>query len=200
MPESATESQSGPPQTRRLVVRVKILSEVPSEAPVRRHFSRGALLLILGVVAVSLSWVGIRMFKDEPASVPVATEGASNSQSQSPASQSPAPAPARSEAVPAVGAESLPQSAREATESKSVEVEQPTAAPSPLNEVIPNVPQGARDTIRGTIRVSVRVIVDAEGKVLAATADDGGPSRYFERLAIRAAKNWTFTPATSQEQ
>jgi TonB family protein len=66
--------------------------------------------------------------------------------------------------------------------------------------VIPNVPRSARDTIRGTIRVSVRVVIDKDGSVLAATADDGGPSRYFERLALEAAKKWTFTPAASQEQ
>jgi TonB family protein len=48
--------------------------------------------------------------------------------------------------------------------------------------------------------VSVRVIVDKEGTVLAATADEPGPSRYFERLAIEASKKWTFTPANSPAQ
>jgi TonB family protein len=78
--------------------------------------------------------------------------------------------------------------------------EQPDATPSPIHEVIPDVPQSALNTIRGTVRVSVRVIVDNEGMVLAAAADDAGPSRYFERLALEAAKQWTFTPASSQEQ
>jgi TonB family protein len=48
--------------------------------------------------------------------------------------------------------------------------------------------------------VSVRVTVDNEGKVVEAAADDPGPSRYFERLAIGAAKKWTFAPADSAEQ
>jgi TonB family protein len=48
--------------------------------------------------------------------------------------------------------------------------------------------------------VSVRVIVEKEGTVLAATADDPGPSRYFERLAIQASKKWTFAPTDSEEQ
>ena len=69
-----------------------------------------------------------------------------------------------------------------------------------MNEVLPDVPRSARDTIRGTIRVSVRVIVGKDGAVLTATADDPGPSRYFERLAIDAAKQWTFTPSDSAEQ
>jgi TonB family protein len=48
--------------------------------------------------------------------------------------------------------------------------------------------------------VSVRVIVDKKGSVLAATADDPGPSRYFERLAIQASNKWTFAPTDSEEQ
>jgi outer membrane biosynthesis protein TonB len=37
--------------------------------------------------------------------------------------------------------------------------------------------------------------VDAEGNVVAATSENGGPSRYFERLSLDAAKKWTFAPA-----
>jgi TonB family protein len=48
--------------------------------------------------------------------------------------------------------------------------------------------------------VSVRVIVDKEGTVVVATADDPGPSRYFERLAIQASKKWAFAPTQSEEQ
>ena len=44
------------------------------------------------------------------------------------------------------------------------------------------------------------MIVDQEGSVLAAPADDPGPSRYFERLAIQASKKWTFAPTDSEEQ
>jgi len=160
MPEPATESQSGPSHTRRLVIRVKIVSKGPSEAPVRRRSNRGVLLLILGIVAVGLSWVGISVFRTEPASTPAASEGAPSSESQSRAS----------------------------------------APPSPISEVIPEVPRSAQKTIRGTVRVSVRVIVDKKGSVLAATADDPGPSRYFERLAIQASKKWTFAPTDSEEQ
>ena len=44
------------------------------------------------------------------------------------------------------------------------------------------------------------MILDKKGSVLAATADDPGPSRYFERLAIQASKKWTFAPTDSEEQ
>ena len=158
---AAAKSQSGTPSTRQLVIRVEIRSKGPPQAPVRRRLSRGALLLILGAVAVLLSWVGMSVFRTEPTSAPAATE-----------------------------AESVDSEVRK----------QPDASPSPITEVIPDVPRSARGTIRGTVRVSVRVIVEKEGTVLAATADDPGPSRYFERLAIQASKKWTFAPTDSEEQ
>ena len=57
------------------------------------------------------------------------------------------------------------------------------------------MPPRARHTIRGHIRVSVRVMIDQDGTVFAALVDQPGPSRYFRRLAIEAAKKWTFPPA-----
>jgi TonB family protein len=59
---------------------------------------------------------------------------------------------------------------------------------------MPDVPRSARRTIRGHINVWVRVIVDQDGSVLAATEDRTGSSRYFQRVAIEAAKKWTFPP------
>jgi hypothetical protein len=42
--------------------------------------------------------------------------------------------------------------------------------------------------------VWVRVIVDQDGSVFAVDADRTGPSSYFQRVAIEAAKKWTFAP------
>jgi len=61
--------------------------------------------------------------------------------------------------------------------------------------VVPDVPRSARRTIRGDIKVWVRVIVEQNGSVFAAIADRRGPSRYFQKLAVEAAKQWTFSPA-----
>jgi TonB family protein len=60
--------------------------------------------------------------------------------------------------------------------------------------VLPDVPQNARNTIQGKVRVSVRVSVTPAGKVLAATLDTPGPSRYFADLALQAARGWKFQP------
>lgn len=179
--DAPAESQSDPPPARRLVIRVKIPKGMPP-APVQRRLSRGALLSILGAVAVVavLSWVGISMLRKEPTSAPVVTE-----------SQPPAPVSAPSDTAPRpADAKPIESEARQ----------QPDAPPSPINEVIPNVPRSARETIRGTIRVTIRVIVDQGGTVLATTTDEPGPSRYFERLATQAARQWTFTPTDSAEQ
>jgi TonB family protein len=70
-------------------------------------------------------------------------------------------------------------------------------ASSALHEVIPDVPRSARRTVRGHINVWVRVIIDQDGSVIAASTDRNGPSRYFQRLAIDSAKQWTFPPADS---
>jgi TonB family protein len=80
----------------------------------------------------------------------------------------------------------------------------PAALPSPsaavlargevLNRVLPDVLRSASDTITGTVRVRVRVDVDPSGNVTAAQFDWPGPSRYFARLSMAAARGWKFRP------
>jgi len=60
------------------------------------------------------------------------------------------------------------------------------------HEVLPNVSQGALNTITGTIRVRVRIRVDRAGNVTEASLESPGPSPYFARLALAAAKGWKF--------
>lgn len=69
-----------------------------------------------------------------------------------------------------------------------------------VHQVLPDVSQKARDTIRGKVRVSVKVSVDPAGKVTNAALDSPGPSKYFADAALHAAKNWTFAPAKANGQ
>jgi TonB family protein len=62
------------------------------------------------------------------------------------------------------------------------------------HEVLPDVPQKARDTISGTVNVKVKVAVDASGAVSHAALVSAGPSGYFANQALQAARKWTFTP------
>jgi len=59
---------------------------------------------------------------------------------------------------------------------------------------LPRVLTSARNTISGTVRVSVVVDVDPRGRVVQAKLDAPGPSRYFARLSMAAAPDWKFTP------
>ncbi len=82
----------------------------------------------------------------------------------------------------------------------------PPATPSPkvsggsaskgdvLDQVEPQASAKALSTIQGTVRVGVKVHVDAAGNVSEATLDNAGPSHYFADLALNAARRWVFTP------
>ena len=61
-----------------------------------------------------------------------------------------------------------------------------------LDQVLPEVPDKALNTIHGVVRVSVRVHVDAAGNVSQAELEAPGPSRYFADLALKAAGKWVF--------
>jgi TonB family protein len=172
MSEPATETQTDTPADR-LVIRIKMVVEeepAPPPAPAPR-LSKGAMVLIVGVVALVLGWFGIGSLRSDPPPPPAAPAKAPI------AAAAPVPAPVEPEVQ-----------------------RQPDAPPSAINKVIPDASQSALATIRGTVRVVVRVTLDQHGTVVAATADDPGPSRYFERLSREAAKKWTFTPAKLELQ
>jgi TonB family protein len=172
--------------------------------------------LVLGfIVLVAVVWGGIRMFSSNS---PVQPPTANATKDAVP--EAPAVAPAPGSTVPSAaanaprgstvgpmpnGAVRPPVSSAAGKKKASARTARSSIPPadgaiSGVHEVIPDVPQRARRTIRGTVRVSVRVIVEKDGTVFAALADQRGPSRYFERLAVDAAKKWTFPPADATAQ
>ena len=60
------------------------------------------------------------------------------------------------------------------------------------HQAVPEVLQSARKSIRGTVRVSIRVNVDQSGNVQDAELESRGPSKYFARAALEAAQDWKF--------
>lgn len=70
--------------------------------------------------------------------------------------------------------------------------------PAVLHQEIPDVSHGARASIRGVIKIAVRVSVDRAGNVVAAALDHRASSRYFDRAAMDAAKKWKFSQAADQ--
>ncbi len=144
-------------------------------------------LIVGAVIVVALGWVGTRVLKTDhaPTPTPPATEAARDAGIQIPAAP---PTPS--------------DRARVVSSSTPLSATTPNAAvsTSEVHKEIPDVPRRARQTIHGHVRVSVRVIVNKDGTVFAALTDQRGPSRYFERLAIEAAKKWTFSPADAEAQ
>jgi hypothetical protein len=102
-----------------------------------------------------------------------------------------------------------PSAAEREVPSEAV-TQNPTAPPQPetpaaggraavLHEEIPDVPPHARATIRGRIKVAIRVSVDRSGTVINETLETRGSSQYFTRLAMAAAKQWKFAASNDQK-
>jgi TonB family protein len=72
-------------------------------------------------------------------------------------------------------------------------------SPSVLHEEIPDVPRSARYSIRGRIKVAVRVTVDNSGSVINTALESAGSSQYFDRLAIASARKWKFVRTENQD-
>jgi len=67
-------------------------------------------------------------------------------------------------------------------------------------QVVPDVLQSARNTITGKVKVNVQVSVDPSGKVSEAKLVSRVESKYFARLALESARQWSFTPAQVDSQ
>ncbi|HEY2402214.1 MAG TPA: TonB family protein, partial [Steroidobacteraceae bacterium] len=64
-----------------------------------------------------------------------------------------------------------------------------------VHEEIPSVSASSRSTIRGHVRVAVRIVVDSSGRVVRDNLDNPSSSSYFNRVASEAARKWRFAPA-----
>jgi TonB family protein len=130
--------------------------------------------------------------RDRRPETPPATPAASASTAPEPP---PKPAAARPklgngkrEAAPPLVSSPLPAPARnQAEESSRREI---------VQQVLPEVPRSAANTIHGRVRVRVRVTLDPSGNVGKASFNSPGPSKYFANLAMQAARKWKF--ATGQ--
>jgi TonB family protein len=170
------ESDKAP--TVRLVIRARILSDAP---PPKRglfeSFDRRALLVASVVGLLVLAVIMLSVFNHDTRSSPLAHEPAKT------AAQAPS-----STLMPAT----------ELAPTKHVDAKSPEEphAEATIKEVLPTVSRGSLQTIHGTIKVTIRTLVNQDGTVRAATSHIPGPSRYFERVALQAAKKWTFAPTS----
>lgn len=68
-----------------------------------------------------------------------------------------------------------------------------------LHRVLPDLLPRAQNSIRGKVKVSVKIHVGPSGRVADAQLASRGPSRYFAGKALEAAREWTFTPPVPRE-
>lgn len=191
----APAQQSSPPR-----LRSRASQESRSSSPRYIIPAVAGVLILAGIIAVP------KLFNQHPKSGP--SSAASRGTSAQLAVPNPAKSPGKSNSRAAAShsANSLksPANARSAAASNSpapavlrTEEKRKTVAANPdrgevLSQVLPDVSAKARDTIRGTVKIAVRVHVSPAGGVTAAELDGAAPSRYFADLALRAARDWTF--------
>jgi len=187
----------------------------------RRTILVGAALVLLAVFAI----VETRSHRDGPtqpapeapgaspaSSVPVPAPPAAQPPSAAKsATQSQAVVPRPSSAVKPASPDWTTASPRPAAPAApEFSPQTPQAEPRPslsgsepgavAQQVEPDVTARAMRTISGTVRVVVRVSVDANGKVTDAEFESAGPSKYFAGKAMDAARRWSFRPAEADGQ
>lgn len=65
-----------------------------------------------------------------------------------------------------------------------------------IERSVPEVPPQILGTIRGRVTVDVRARVDRSGAVVDAELDSRPGSKYFDKVALEAARRWKFKPAS----
>ncbi len=95
----------------------------------------------------------------------------------------------------------VPKTAVPATNSASVQSSHPAVTPrtritpgAVAHELLPEVLRSAQNSIHGVVRVRVELDVDSSGEAGQARLKAYGPSRYFARQALDAARHWKFAP------
>jgi len=166
----AAQQASAAPPARALLREVR--AATARKLPRARWLAAGAA----GIVIAAAIWIGLRSLQSHPNSQP--------------------PAPATAEADRDFSQRAAPPAAAQNPKTSAQNPKTPMSTPSSvLHQEIPDVPRSARESIRGNIKVTVRVSVDRAGNVVGATLEERGSSRYFARLATEAARKWKFVAA-----
>ena len=120
-----------------------------------------------------------------------------------PIASPPASKPVKQPSPRSVAASTLPTSPAPARPKTEAPAQPPTAMVASsgvvhgkvVKQFLPEASQKARATIRGKVRINVKVHVDESGRVTEAAFEAPGPSQYFADRTLEAAKLWLFAPA-----
>lgn len=173
------------------------------EKPESRRKSRRGVLLVLGLILVA---VVVLLWSRSHGTLPATT---SNDQPPAPTSapaaaapQTPPHAPPPTQATPEPE-QQLPPPANAPSAAAAAAPGQSSASAvkgTVAQRVMPNPLPAASRTIHGKVNVRVRVNVSPTGEVTDAGFEPAGPSKYFAEVAMRAARQWKFTPAQANGQ
>jgi len=168
-------------------------STPPEESPKQRFILPITVLLIVALAV----WAGLHLRSSLTSSERSAPPAAASQNPETPVS---APTEVFAPSSNANSAGSKSAASRHVSAPSDQRAQPPAnGSASVFHEEIPDVPRHARATIRGLIKVAVRVTVDSSGNVVDETLENPGPSKYFARLATQAARKWKFAPADDQD-
>jgi TonB family protein len=190
-----------PPQPKPLVSMPQlVVREVPDrttpseQSPKQRWFLPA--IAVLSMVVVVAAWLGLHVLSSRTSLQRAAPTAASRNPDTSLSAAPGATVPSSS----AKSADSKSDPSRFVSRPSDQPAQPPAnRLPAVLHEEIPDVPRRTRDSIRGHIKVAVRVTVDSSGNVVDETLENPGPSKYFARLATQAARKWKFAPAGNRD-
>jgi TonB family protein len=160
---SSPSPSTAPPMNEPLAHLVSAVS-IPSSPKIRRLVTA----IVAGIITLWAVWTGVHRFHP-------------HANVQQTASISPQLPPAV--LPPPVSPPAVMENSKASTAA---------SLPTVLHQEIPDVSRSARKSIRGVIKMTVRVTVDRSGNVVAATLDGRATSKYFTRAAVDAARKWKF--------
>jgi TonB family protein len=143
--------------------------------------------VLAAVVIIVLAWMGVRLLRTSSRPAPPPSVQVSDGSSSQP------------EDLAGVHPGSEVRPPNEVSTARSGRSNAATTS-SALHEVVPDISPGARRTIHGHIKVWVRVTVGRDGSVSGTALDRAGSSSYFQKVALDAARKWTFAPVDNPSQ
>ncbi len=182
---------------------------IPERSSKWSYWVAGVAALGVAILLIARPWSAEKPASKEasvqPQTTPSQTAPVQGAPVQAATSQAEAsqPAATRSSVVPSGAAASKPSAggppaASKAAEGASSETGKAVPKDGVVLRVMPEVSPSARRTIEGRIRVRAKVDVDADGNVTEAKLTDAGPSKYFARVALEAARGWKFAAAPDE--
>lgn len=183
-------------------------TQEPPETGVARRFGLPAAVIALVLAAIFLGQKFLGPSAETRSVSPHAATTAVDSPATTPSSPTSSAAPPlpTSTAAPSRTTESAPAKPTEIPKPAPKEPALPVATPRPdvshtatglvpgavEERNIPSVSQRSRNTITGKVHVTVKVDVDASGKVTRTHLESPGPSHYFAKIAADSAVKWKF--------